>query len=300
MNQETHFEPDLDQHQLAEMIDREGLAFEMADPQTGEWMNSVYATKGAMWWIKQGGQIRLAPGALTEFGLKPGMTPHNPGGLTPERITKGGKYRAVMVEELDGRFGLDKQNCAEMLNTGIWFPALNGTAIKDTIRVPINTPFPKGTPNGLGAPATPNPPSRIDPESSPERSAAYHAFHKRMESETSRTEAMLLYGGQPDNPWVPVEKSRQLERELNAAVERVAYLTEMLSDPPPDVQELVFRKHGVFGYVGDDTPKLELVPYGENEKLKARIAELEAEISEACDPLISMMNPEMGKGGGAH
>lgn len=38
----------------------------------------------------------------------------------------------------------------------------------------------------------------------------------------------------------------------------------------------------------------------ENEALKAKIAELEAEISEACDLPISMMNPEMGKGGGAH
>lgn len=51
-----------------------------------------------------------------------------------------------------------------------------------------------------------------------------------------------------------------LEKAAAAAVEMVTYLRGQLADPPADVQSLVFRKHGVYGFTEDQPATMKLVP----------------------------------------
>lgn len=276
MNQEAHFEPQLTQQQLAEMIDREGLRYQTTCYGGDKNWQTMGGKEKALPLVKDGHPIRLAPGALTEFGLKPGMVPHNPAGLPADVITEGGKYRAWSQMEFLNASPGDKGVVKGMQqwNGKSWtkprYCGYEGSGYDSTYRVPINTPFPKATdtcavckmplhpvigshchfencpherPNteelltdhkSVDSPAIPNNPSRVDPESSPERSeAAYRAFHKRKDSETPRTDeelrvkkAKIRYG----NIWVEDKFARQLERELNAALAENAKLKARIAD----------------------------------------------------------------------
>lgn len=202
------FTPQLSQQDLAEMIDREGLAFERRSEAITEWRPPVdlyQENKNASWYVGGGWEIRLAPGALTEFGLKPGMVPHNPDGLPADQITEGGKYRAWSEEERNHAHahGVRIQEM-ERHRRGAWEKSILGGFWGDeigwTYRVPVNTPFPK--------------PSRTEPPA--EQSSV---TQQAGQSLTPRTDAI-----KPTGPWhefkvEDYEKlARTLETELTAAL----------------------------------------------------------------------------------
>lgn len=135
------FDPQLSQQDLAEMIDREGLAFE-CKADDGSWL-AIEGSSNPPRICTFHYEIRLAPGALTEFGLKPGMVPHNPDGLTAEQITEGGKCRALEKGSCLPRFSQWWSKDAqawEILKLRV------DDAVPDCMtsyRLLVNTPFPK-------------------------------------------------------------------------------------------------------------------------------------------------------------
>lgn len=138
------FQPQLSQQDLAEMIDREGLPFEVRKPGCKEWIYLLGNNENnPIHYLIEEFKIRLAPGALTEYGLKPGMVPPNPDGLTADQITEGGKYRAVANGEV-----IDSSVTLEVwVSRQKWIPQRNSVMVvynfPGTCRVPVNTPFPK-------------------------------------------------------------------------------------------------------------------------------------------------------------
>lgn len=135
------FQPQLSQQDLAEMIDREKLSGEQRKHERWPW--EVIHDTSATELVENGYEIRLAPGALTEFGLKPRMEIYNPDGLSDEQITEGGKYRAMTTGDSCLTPGVE----VWVAKTSEWIIAtpINQEAehASLTYRVPVNTPFPK-------------------------------------------------------------------------------------------------------------------------------------------------------------
>lgn len=147
------FQPQLSQEDLAQMIDREGLdkEFESLHKQ-GQWYRAD-ESQTAVEHLRFGGQIRLASGALTDFGLLPPLHPHNPDGLTADVITEGGLYRGVTADEK--RIRRDNGGELQRWNGAFWEKYGYGdmeeclvSRCTSTYRVPVSTPFPNALPPG--------------------------------------------------------------------------------------------------------------------------------------------------------
>lgn len=88
----TPFQPQLSQQDLAAMIDREGMPWEFRHRSWITWLTGI-PSENTKWLIANAYEIRLAPRALTEFGLKPDGEPAmNPGNLPADKITEGGSW----------------------------------------------------------------------------------------------------------------------------------------------------------------------------------------------------------------
>lgn len=149
----TNFQPQLPPAELAAMIDREGLAFEyksqidiIASLPRAWFLGSNFP---ALQWVQDGYEIRLAPGALTEFGLKPPLLPHNPDNLPADKITEGGKYRAWSEGEYKCATSSFKGHLQKLI-AGEWTQGACGDSASGTYRVlvdaPYQTSFPTTTP----------------------------------------------------------------------------------------------------------------------------------------------------------
>lgn len=140
-----NFQPQLSQEDLAKFADNESLDFQIQNMH-GHWCFPPNSTRLLAWVNTH--LIRLAPGALTDYGLKPGMKPHNPDDLTADVITEGGKYRAMLSNER--RIRRNKGGYLQRWNGGYWeeygYGDMGECSVgkcSSTYRVPVNTPFPK-------------------------------------------------------------------------------------------------------------------------------------------------------------
>lgn len=206
------FQPQLPPAELAAMIDREGLKFEYQD--WGRWFLAAN-NKAADYLESPTCPIRLAPGALTEFGLKPGMQPHNPDNLPADKITEGGKYRAVMACELHE--GDTRREYWDYKDSK-WKQGWTGVDATNTWRVPINTPFPTTL---LTTPPTTEP-----------------------ESETPRVDAEPKYFFGDNRPGMEVacvtsKYARQLETELRATQRKLDEANGLLEKVKPTLKEII-------------------------------------------------------------
>lgn len=94
--------------------------------------------------IARGDKIRIA---LTPFGLPSHLSPHNPFGLTAERITEEGKYRAWSEMERDARINQDFGTVPKVYiwhSEGGWKKdaTCHGNSPCETYRVPVDFPWP--------------------------------------------------------------------------------------------------------------------------------------------------------------
>lgn len=139
------FTPALSQTELAEMIDIEGLDFQFRYPHSNRWeKSSEWKGTPAIEFVEKGYPILLTPGALTEFGLKPGMIPRNPDNLPPEEITEGGKYRAITEGDWDEEDILPPTAEVYREDKQLWMGPFKYVSFFHeiiTYRLPINTPF---------------------------------------------------------------------------------------------------------------------------------------------------------------
>lgn len=177
----------LNQEQLAMIIVREGLPhqFHYGD---GRWIDSNnYLTAIERW--ANGYEIRVKPGALTEFLLPPDLPLHNPAGLTADQITEGGKYRAVTKDEMTAKL---YDETTEVFSIGEWKPSRKYRVITHTYRVPVNTPFPKAT-------HIVEPPEIVHPVVKPNLTTETH----RIVSAYRDAEGWILYGAdqEPIEVW---------------------------------------------------------------------------------------------------
>lgn len=138
------FQPKLPPNEIAAMIEREELAWQF---HVGDeiWVrDNNYLTVFER--VALGQEIRLAPGALTEFGLKPGMVPRNPDNLTADQITEGGKYRAWSEDEYKFATSSFKGHLQKLI-AGEWTQGACGDSASGTYRVPIDAPYQTPLPN---------------------------------------------------------------------------------------------------------------------------------------------------------
>jgi len=217
----TTFQPQLTPAELAAMIDREGLAFECRASEAHPWKTPRKCDSDALHYLRSAYEIRLAPGALTEFGLKPGLKPHNPDNLPADNITDGGKYRAVVAGDScihPHEFWSSRRNR--------W---ITGTQIDECVfggmssysyRVPINTPFPTTPPT-------------TEPESETLRLDAALAFLKK-KNEHSHPD---LAGYSVTGIQRLINDARQLETELR--------VTQCENQDYLDTFQAIYNKLGI-------------------------------------------------------
>lgn len=135
-----------DQHKLAACLERTGEEWEYTNLIDGEpHPGYTWATDGLgkqpSWYIQRGFIIR----PVLRYGLPSHLQSeiHNPDNLTEEQICDGGKYRAAVKSECDGRHGIySGSGVAEHWSGGNWWKEAFANTEAETIRLPATVPWP--------------------------------------------------------------------------------------------------------------------------------------------------------------
>lgn len=131
-----------DQHKLAVYLERTGAKFQFKASRTPE---------NAEW--KDGGLCTNATSALDTFGqirpvLRYGLPSHlqseihNPDNLTEEQICEGGKYRAVLKSECDGKMRLGAMYWSPAKKWYFYAQESSIMSVHNTMRLPAEVPWP--------------------------------------------------------------------------------------------------------------------------------------------------------------